>query len=138
VIPALAALPMVQGIVGGVVGSVANVFSPSEPTAPAPSASIPFSAALGRLTPATPAAPSTATPGILRADQWNQMSDTDVQSWAKSLTGHHVDATNFAGHAISGTVDGIQQTGNGVALNVSGHLVSLSDLKQVSWSAVPA
>jgi hypothetical protein len=129
---------MVQGLVGGVVGSVANAFSPSEPPAPAPTTSLPFSSALSRLTPAVPSAPSATSPGILRADQWNQMSDTDVKSWAQSLIGHHVDTTNFSGHAISGTVQGIQQTGNGVALNVGGQLVSLSELKQVSWSSVPA
>jgi hypothetical protein len=74
----------------------------------------------------------------MRADQWNQMSGTEVQSWAKSLSGHHIDATDFAGHTVSGTVQGIQQAGNTVSLNVGGHLVSLSDLKQVSWSAVSA
>lgn len=134
-IPALAALPMVEGLVGGVAGTVANIFAPSEPAAPAPTSSVPFSAALSR---ATAPAPSAKSPGILRAEQWNQMSSTEVQSWARSLTGHHIDATDTAGHAISGTVQGIQQTGDSVALNVSGHLVSLSQLKQINWSAITA
>jgi len=134
-IPALAALPMVQGLVGGVAGTVANVFAPSEPTAPAPVSSIPFSSALSRVTAPVP---STNTPGILRAEQWNQMSGTELQSWAKSLTGHHIDATDAAGHAVTGTVQAVQAAGDSVALNVSGHLVSLSSLKQISWSAVPA
>ncbi len=137
-IPALLAMPMVEGVVGGVVGSVASAFAPSEPTAPAPAATIPFSSALSRVTAATPAAPSTSSPGILRADQWGQMSEADLQSWAKGLQGHHIDATDFAGNAVSGTVQSVQQSGHTVSLNVGGHLVSLSALKQVSWSAQAA
>jgi len=131
VIPALAAIPLVQGVGGGVVGSVANVFAPSEPTAPAPANPVPFAAALNRAT----AAPSTTSPGILRAEQWNQMSTPDLQTWAMSLAGHHIDATNAAGHTVSGVVNGVVPSGDGVSLNIGGHLVSLSSLKQVSWSA---
>jgi hypothetical protein len=138
VIPLLAALPVVQGVVGsvsGIAGGVMGSFGPSEPTAPAPATSLPFSSALNQATKSIHATPSITSPGIMRADQWNEMSGTDLQSWAQSLTGHHIDATDAAGHAISGVVSGVQQTGNDVSLNVGGHLVSLSDLKQVSWSA---
>ena len=134
-IPALAALPMVEGLVGGVVGTVANVFAPSQPTAPAPATSAPFASALSRVTSAIPSATS---PGIMRADQWNQMSGADVQSWAQSLTGHHIDATDTAGHAITGTVNGVTPNGNDISLNINGHPVALSDLKQISWSATAA
>ncbi len=132
-IPLVAALPIVQDVVGGVAGTVANVFTPSEPTPPA--TSVPFSTALSR---ASAPAPSANTPGILRAEQWSEMSRTDLKSWATSLTGHHIDATDTAGHAVSGTVKGIQQSGDSIALNVGGHLVSLSQLKQISWSAMTA
>jgi hypothetical protein len=135
VIPALLALPMVEGVAGGIAGSVAKIFSPSEPTAPAPAASVPFATALSRVTPAIPSANA---PGIMRADQWNQMSGLDLRTWARSLTGHHIDATDAAGHTVSGTVQGVQQAGDSVALNVGGHLVSLSQLKQINWSALPA
>ena len=68
------------------------------------------------------------------ANQWNQMSGTDVQSWAKSLAGRHIDATDFAGHTVSGVVSNVTQSGSTMSLTVGGHPVSLSSLKQVSWS----
>lgn len=133
-IPALLAVPIVQGVVGGVVGSVANVFSPPAPAAPASSPS--FSPYLNRAATATAPQPSAATSptGTLRADQWSQMGNSDVQSWMKSLAGRHVDATDESGRTISGLVGGMQQLGNTLALNIGGHLVSLSQLKQISWS----
>ena len=136
-IPVMAALPVVQGILGGVVGSVANVFSP-QPTAPEPTNSLPFSSALNSASAAASAATISTSCGIMRADQWDQMSGPQLQSWAKGLTGRHVDATDAAGHAITGTVKGVTPTANGVSLNIGGHLVALSDLKQVSWSATAA
>ena len=137
-IAALAALPMVQGLVGGVVGGVMNAFTPAEPAAPAAANTLPFSSALSSATSAFPAAPSTTSPGLLRADQWNQMSDATRESWAQGLTGHHIDATDAAGHAVSGTVQSVQQNGHMISLHVNGHIVSLSDLKQISWSATAA
>ncbi len=137
-IPLLAALPVVEGVVGsvsGIAGGAMSSFAPSEPTAPAPATSIPFSSALSQATKTIQTAPSTTSPGIMRADQWNQMSGADVQSWAQSLTGHHVDATDAAGHTVSGVVSAVQQGSNGVSMTIGGHLVSLSDLKQVNWSA---
>ena len=135
-IGALLAVPMVEGVVGGVLGSVANVFSPSSP-APAPSASAStFSPYLARATSVEPTQPSfTPSPtGTMRADQWNQMGSTDAQSWMKSLAGRHVDATDETGRTISGVVGGMQQLGGVLALNIGGHLVSLSQLKQINWS----
>jgi hypothetical protein len=70
----------------------------------------------------------------MRSDQWNQMGSSDVKSWATSLTGKHVNATDETGRTISGLVSGMQQLGNTLALNIGGHLVSLSQLKQISWS----
>ena len=138
-IPALLAVPIVQGVVGSVVGQVANCFAPSSPASSA-SASAPttsFSPYLSRAaTAAQPAQPpmGTTPSGILRADQWNQMGASDMKSWMTSLTGKHVNATDQTGRTISGVVSGVQQLGNTLAMSVGGHLVSLSQLKQVSWS----
>jgi hypothetical protein len=120
---------MVQGVVGGVIGGVMNAFSPSAP----PTSATAFNPYLNRATTATQA-PSTTSSGTMLSSNWNQMSTQDVHSWATSLTGHHVDATDDAGRTISGIVGGMQQTGNTISLNIGGHLVSLSQLKQVSWS----
>ena len=135
-IPAIFAAPMVEGVVGGVVGSVMNCFSPSAPPPSAPSDTTSFAPYLNRAATAT-TAPSSAPlspTGTLRSNDWNQMGSTDVQSWAKSLSGRHVDATDDSGRIISGTVTGMQMMGGMPALNIGGHLVSLSQLKQISWS----
>ena len=136
-IPVLAALPVVQGVLGGVVGSVANMFG-SQPTAPQPTTSLPFSSALSSASAAASAATISTSCGIMRANQWDQMSGSELQSWAKGLTGRHVDATDAAGHAITGTVSGVTPSGNDISLHINGHLVALSDLKQISWSATAA
>lgn len=130
-IPALLAAPMVQGVVGSVVGGVMNAFAPSAPANSAPPA---FSPYLDRV--AKPAAPSAVTTpsGVLRSEDWNQMNTTDVQTWANSLAGHHVDATDASGRTISGLVSGMQMLGHTLALDIGGRLVSLSQLKQISWS----
>ena len=138
-IPALLAVPIVQGVVGGVVGQVMNCFAPSSPAsaAPTPASTTSFSPYMNRAaSAATAAQPAMATPssGIMRADQWGQMGTSDVKSWMTSLTGKHVNATDETGRTISGVVTGMQQLGNTLALNIGGHLVSLSQLKQVSWS----
>jgi hypothetical protein len=115
--------------VEGVVGQVMNCLTPSAPAA-APS----FNPYLNRAATA-PQPSSTASPtGTMRADQWNQMGNSDVQSWMKSLAGRHVDATDESGRTISGLVSGMQQVGSTLALNIGGHLVSLSQLKQITWS----
>jgi len=137
VIPVLAALPVVQGVLGGVVGSVANVFT-STPTAPMPESPVSFSTALNNASSAAASATVSTSCGIMRADQWNTMSGAQLQSWAKGLAGRHIDATDAAGHAITGTVNGVTPSGNDISLNINGHLVALSDLKQISWSATAA
>ena len=133
-IPALLAVPVVEGVVGGVMDSVANIFSPSTP--PASTSSTAFNPYLNKATAAAAPQPSpTAEPsGTMRADQWNQMGKADTQSWLKSLSGRHVEATDESGKTITGQVNGMQMLGNTMALNIGGHLVSLSQLKQVSWS----
>jgi hypothetical protein len=128
---------MVQSVVGGVVGSVANVFAGYQP-APAPETSMPFSTALNSASSAAAAATLSTSNGIMRADQWNQMSGPSLQSWAKGLTGRHVDATDAAGHAITGTVNGVVLNGSTISLNINGHPVALDSLKQISWSATAA
>jgi hypothetical protein len=134
-IPALFAAPMVQGIVGSVVGGVSGAFAPSAPAQSAPPA---FSPYMDRV--AKPAAPSAATSptGMLRSEDLSRMNATEVQTWANSLAGHHVDATDASGRTISGLVSGMQQMGHTPALNIGGHLVSLSQLKQISWSPAVA
>jgi hypothetical protein len=128
-IPALLGIPMAQGIVGGVVGGVMNAFAPSAQSTPPP-----FQPYLNRVAmPAAVSAASTPT-GFLRSEQWQQMNPTDVETWAKSLAGKHVDATDASGRTLSGLVSGMQQAGHSLALNIGGHLVSLSQLKQISWS----
>ncbi|HEX4140998.1 MAG TPA: hypothetical protein VHY09_11665 [Candidatus Methylacidiphilales bacterium] len=62
------------------------------------------------------------------------MSDTDVKSWVDGLPGRHVFATDISGRVYSGTVQAVETTAGTPALNIGGHLVSLSQLKQVSWS----
>ncbi len=136
-IPLLAALPVVQGVVGGVVGSVADMFT-SQPTAPAPTTSTSFSSALNSASSAAAAATISTSSGIMRADQWNQMSGSELQSWAKGLAGRHVDATDAAGHAITGTIGNVTPNGGDISLNINGHPVALSSLKQISWSATAA
>ncbi len=140
-IPAIFAAPAVEGIVGGVVGTVANLFAPSGPTGSvAPSSasiSTTFNPYLNNATAAANATPSaTITPssGIMRSSDWDSMDSTDQTSWAKGLTGKHVDATDNSGRTITGTVSGMQMVGSTLALNIGGHLVSLSQLKQISWS----
>ncbi len=136
-IPLVAALPVAQSVLGGVVGNVASMFS-SQPTAPAPTSSLPFSSALSSASSASAAATVSTSCGVMRSAQWSQMSDTELQSWAKGLSGRHVDATDAAGHAITGLVNGVTTTNGDVSLHINGHPVSLSSLKQISWSATAA
>lgn len=133
-IPALLAIPVVQDVVGQVMNTFAP--APTAPPAPAPA----FTPALNNATSAATTLPNTTLPnttspsGILRADQWNQLSPSGVTSWAKGLAGRHVDATDATGRTISGVVTGVQPSGNTLDLNIGGHIVSLSSLKQISWS----
>jgi hypothetical protein len=136
VIPAILAVPLAQGIVGGVVSSVANCFAPPTPSAPAsaaPTTATSFSPYLNRAS-APDSSPTTFSSGIIRSTQWNQMGSTDLNAWMKSLQGSHVNATDETGKTISGVVSGVHQLGNTMSLNIGGHLVSLSQLKQISWS----
>jgi hypothetical protein len=131
VIPAILAAPLVQSVVGGVVNGVMNCFAPS---APAPISRPSFNPYLDGAAATLQAPLVSPSTGTMRSDEWNQMGATDVQSWAKSLAGKHVDATDESGRTISGLVGGMQMLGNNLALNIGGHLVSLSQLKQISWS----
>jgi hypothetical protein len=133
VIPAILAAPVVEGVVGSVVGGIENLFSPS---APPPTSSAAFTSNLTNATAAAaPTGATSASPaGTMRASDWGQMSAADQKTWLQGLAGKHVDATDESGRTISGTVSGMQVLGNTLAVNIGGHLVSLSQLKQVSWS----
>jgi hypothetical protein len=137
-IPAILALPLVQGIVGSVVGGVVNSFAPDQSSsAAAPTASTKTFAPMLEKAASTAAhtLSSGGMPsGTMLSSDWSQMSDSDLKTWTSGLNGRHIDATDETGRTISGTVNGIQVVGQNLALNVSGHLVSLSQLKQISWS----
>lgn len=137
-IPALLAAPMVEGVVGSVAGSVAGGIQSlfSQPSAPAQSASSSFNPYLERATQtASSSASSYNTPsGAMTSLDWSQMSPTDVQSWMKSLMGKYVHATDVSGRTVSGVVNGLTLNGGVPALNVGGHLVSLSQANQITWS----
>lgn len=135
-IPAILAAPVVGDAVGSAVGSVvggiSSLFSGPTPT-PATSFNPYLNNATATAAPQPPAVSNEAT-GTMRADDWNQMGHVDLQAWAKGLAGKHITATDTTGRTITGIVSGVQQLGDTMALNVSGHLVSLSQLKQVTWS----
>jgi len=129
VIAALLAAPIVEGVVG----QVMNCFSPSSPAAQA-SAVPSFSPYLNKATASPQPSAASSPMGTMRAEQWNRMGNSDVKSWVSSLAGRHVNATEASGRTISGVVNGVQQVGDALALNIGGHLVSLSQLQQISWS----
>ena len=62
------------------------------------------------------------------------MSDPDLRTWMMGLTGKQVHAVDSQGHAVSGIVEGYSQTGGTMGLNINGHLLSVSNLSQISWS----
>jgi hypothetical protein len=130
-IPAILAAPLVQGAIG----EVLNLFSPTTPAPVATTAtsSASFNSSLSNAAANLKTA-SFSSSGVMQADQWNQMSTSDLQSWSKSLSGRHVDATDSTGRTISGVVSGVQLTGNNLSLTIDGHPVSLSGLKQITWS----
>ena len=137
-IPALLGIPLVEGVVSGVVGSVANCFAPSTPP---PSASgttsssfTPFLNNAAASAAAAQPSPTASPTGVMRSEQWSGMQTSDLKSWMTSLEGKHVNATDATGRTISGVVNGMQQLGNTLALNIGGHLVSISQLSQISWS----
>jgi hypothetical protein len=137
VIPALLAAPVVQGVVGSIAGSVAGTVSSlfSSPSS-APASSAAFSPYLNRASLESAAVSSTFTSpsGSMTSNDWSQMSPTEVQAWMKSLAGKHVHATDVTGRTISGVVTALTQEGGAPALNVGGHVVSLSQVNQISWS----
>ena len=90
-IPALLAVPIVQGVVGGVVGGVMNCFAPSTPPPTTSSSTPSFTSSLNNAAAAAPQPSLAASPtGTMRADQWGQMGTSDLKTWASSLAGKHV------------------------------------------------
>jgi len=131
-IPAILAAPVVENVIGGVVNQVSGMLSSQNST---PVSAAAFNSKLNSATAAAaPSAGSASPTGTMRADDWGQMSTADQKSWLQGLAGKHVDATDESGRTISGTVGGMQMSGNTLAVNIGGHLVSLSQLNQVSWS----
>lgn len=137
-IPALLAAPMVEGVVGSIAGSVAgavqSLFSPSSPSS-APAASFqPYLEQAGPGAASSSLSPYATPSGTMTTLDWSQMSPADVQSWLQSLAGRHVQVTDVSGRTVSGTVNALLQNGGVPALNVGGHLVSLSQVNQITWS----
>ena len=128
-IPALLAVPLAESVLGTVV----NAFSPQQAQSSAPA---PFTPHLNRAQATAPAeaAPSASPSGTMTKSEWNQLSETDKLAWLKGLAGSHVHATDASGRTFSGVVGNVQQMGGALAMNIGGHLVSLSQLKQISWS----
>jgi hypothetical protein len=127
-IPAILAAPVVEGVLGSVIG----LLSPHSSTSSAPAPS--FTPALNKATAAAMPSPIAASSGTMTSEAWGQLSPTDLQSWMKSLAGRHVHATDVSGRTISGVVEASSQPGGVPSLNVGGHLVSLSQLNQITWS----
>ncbi len=135
-IPAILAAPVVESVLGGVVNQVESMFSSPDST---PASATAFNSKLNSATAAAaPVTTATASTGSMRAEDWGQMSVADQKSWVQGLAGKHVDATDASGRTISGVVGGMQMLGSTLAVNIGGHLVSLSQLKQVSWSPAVA
>ena len=128
-IPALLAAPLVEGVLGRVFDAL--VPHSSSLTAP------PFQAELEQASAQAKSSFTVANTasGTLTAGQWTQMGSPEQTAWLQSLKGSHVNATDASGRTFSGVVADLQEIGTGsVALNIGGHLVSLSQLKQISWS----
>jgi hypothetical protein len=131
-IPALLAAPEV---IGGVLSTVASMFSdPSSSSAPTTSTAPSFAPYLKQAAAAATASVLNSPSGSMTPMDWNQMSSSDIGTWAKGLTGRHVNATDSHGHIVSGTVNGVTVSNGVTSLNIGGHLVSLSQLNQISWS----
>lgn len=123
-IAALLAAPVVQGVVGQVVSQ----FAP-HPIAPR------FNPYIQNLDIAPRAPANVSSPsGTLQSSQWGQLGNSDLQGWLKGLVGRHVDAVDASGRTISGVLSAAQPLGGGNALTIGGHVISLSQLKQITWS----
>jgi len=132
VIPALLAAP---GIIEGVAGAVGSLFSdPSSSAAPSQASTASFAPYLKQAAAAATASVLNSPSGSMTPMDWNQMNGSDLGTWAKGLTGRHVNATDINGHIVSGTVNGVTVNNGVTSLNIGGHLVSLSQLNQISWS----
>jgi hypothetical protein len=129
-IPALLALPFAQSALGSVAGGLAStlggVISNGAQT---------FGQQFNSLTNMGQPSASTVSPsGTLQSSQWNQMNSSQLQAWGQALVGKHVDSTDIAGNAISGLVSGIHQANGITTMEIGGHLVTLSQMNQISWS----
>jgi hypothetical protein len=137
VIPAILAVPAVEGLLGSVAGVASSIlsapFSQGGPSSATPAASG-FGPILSQVSSRASALLYATPTGSMTTNDWNGMSGTDVHNWMMSLTGKHVHAVETDGKTISGIVQGYSTMNGTTGLNISGHFVSLSNLNQVSWS----
>ncbi len=128
-IPALLALPLAEGAVGSIAGGLASAGNRILGSKPS------FTQHLNNLTSkAQSIVNHFSSIGTMQSGQWSQMNGSDLQNWAQGLVGLHVDSTDISGNAISGVVSSIHQSNGATALEIGGHLVNLSQMKQISWS----
>ena len=128
-IPALLAAPLVEGVLGQVLDALVPHSSALTPP--------PFQAELQQASGRSnsSATVATASSGTMTAGQWTQMGSVEKTEWLQGLKGSHVNATDASGKTFSGVVEGLQKIGTGgMAVNIGGHLVSLAQLKQITWS----
>ncbi len=129
-IPALLALPFAQSAISSIAGGLASTLGGA-----LSNGAQTFGQQFNSLTNSAQAAISkVSASGTLQSNQWNQMNGSDLQAWGQALVGKHVDATDIAGNAISGLVSGIHQANGITTMEIGGHLVTLSQMNQISWS----
>jgi hypothetical protein len=135
VIPAILAAPIAESVVGSVIGSVGGTLSSlfSSPSSSSTSAAS-FAPMLRQAATQAHAAALNSPMGTMTSTDLAGLSGSDLHTWMTGLTGKHVQAVDSQGHTVSGVVEGCTQTGGSFGLNVNGHLLSLSNLSQITWS----
>jgi hypothetical protein len=135
VIPAILAAPIAESVAGSVLGTVGGAISGlfSSPSSSSTSAAS-FAPMLRQAATQAHAAALNSPMGTMTSIDMAGMSDTDLRTWMIGLTGKQVQAVDSQGHTVSGIVEGYSQTGGTIGLNVNGHLLSLSNLSQITWS----
>ncbi len=135
-IPAILAAPIAETLIGSLLGSVEGRLSSAlgSPGAASPVSSASFAPMLQQAAAQAHAAVLHSPMGTMTSTDLGSLSDIDLRSWMMGLTGKQVHAVDSQGHAVSGVVEGYSQTGGTIGLNINGHLLSLSNLSQISWS----
>jgi hypothetical protein len=135
VIPAILAAPIAESVAGSVLGTVGGAISSlfSSPSSSRASAAS-FAPMLRQAATQAHAAALNSPMGTMTSNDMAGLSGSDLHTWMTGLTGKHVQAVDSQGHTVSGIVEGCSQTGAAAGLNVNGHLLSLSNLSQLTWS----